>query len=153
MIVVSDTSPLTALLTVRNAELLRELFKEVVIPEAVQAELHRTHPVLPEWLRVQTVRDSSKVQAYLRQVDAGEAEAIALAEELNADRLLMDERKGRRLAREHGLAVVGLVGVVLLAKQARLIPSARDLFSRLDREAGVYLGEELVREALNSIGE
>ena len=153
MIVFSDTSPLTALLTVREAELLRELFKDVIIPIAVEKELRRTHAVLPDWLRVMPVHDVAKVQNYLKLVDAGEAEAIALAEEIQADQLLMDERKGRRLAREHGLAVVGLLGIVLLAKRSQLIPSARELLARLDREAGVYLGEDLVRDALKTVGE
>jgi predicted nucleic acid-binding protein len=52
MIVVSDPSPLTALLTVNEADLLVRLFKEVAIPEAVEAELLRSHPILPPWLQV-----------------------------------------------------------------------------------------------------
>jgi predicted nucleic acid-binding protein len=153
MIVVSDTSPLTALLTVGQADLLPKLFTEVAIPGAVEMELLRCHSPLPAWLRVLRVKDAAKVKNYSQLVDAGEAEAIALAEEIKADRLLMDERKGRRLAREHGLAVVGLLGVVLLAKQSRLIPSARALLDRLDHEAGVYLGDNLKTDALKSVGE
>jgi hypothetical protein len=125
MIVVSDTSPLTALLTVGEAELLVRLFVEVVIPEAVQTELRRSHPNLPAWLRVQLVHNVAKVRFYQQSVDRGEAEAIALAEEIRADHLRMDERKGRRLAQQHGLPVVGLLGVVLLARRRGLIPSAR----------------------------
>ena len=153
MIVVSDTSPLTALLTVREAELLPRLFQEVVIPTAVETELRRSHATLPGWLKILPAQNVAKVSAYAQLVDAGEAEAIALAEEIKADRLLIDERKGRRLAREHGLPVVGLLGVVLLAKRAGLIPSARTLLDRLDREAGVYLREDLKSDALQSVGE
>lgn len=98
MIVVSDTSPLTALLTVGQAELLPKLFREVVIPDAVRIELLRNHPRLPDWLRVASVKDSAQAERYSRIVDAGEAEAIELARELHADQLLIDERKGRRLA-------------------------------------------------------
>lgn len=153
MIVVSDTSPLTALLTVGQADLLPKLFKEVAIPAAVEIELLRCHSPLPAWLRVVRVNDAAKVKKYLLRVDAGEAEAIALAEQIKADRVLMDERKGRRLAREHGLAVVGLLGVVLLARQKKLIPSARNLLAALDHEAGIYLGEDLKAAALKSVGE
>lgn len=116
MIVVSDTSPLTALLTIGQSELLKKLFGDVVIPPAVKSELSRTHPVLPVWLRVEMLRDHAKATFYARSVDRGEAEAIALAEELHADHLLIDERKGRRLAQQQGLPVPGLLGVVLLAK-------------------------------------
>jgi len=153
MIVVSDTSPLTALLTVGEAGLLPRLFAEVVIPEAVQAELLRSHPQLPDWLRVRVVGDRHQVSRFAEVVDAGEAEAIALALELRADRVLMDERRGRRLAGQQGLRVVGLLGVVLLARQQRLIPSACALLERLDREAGMYLAKDVRETALRTVGE
>ena len=81
----------------------------------------------------------------------GEAEAIALAEELHADHLLIDERKGRRLAQQQGVPVVGLLGVILMAKRARLIPSARSLLNRLDEEAGIYLTDNLKDAALKRV--
>jgi predicted nucleic acid-binding protein len=153
MIVVSDTSPLTGLLIVGEADLLVRLFGEVIIPAAVEAELRRTHPTLPDWLRVQALRDGAKAAIYAQTLDRGEAQAIALAEELHADHLLIDERKGRRLAQQQGVPVLGLLGVVLLAKRARLIPSARSLLNRLDQEAGIYLREELKDAGLRSVGE
>src|SRR5665213_705843 len=107
MIVVSDTSPITALLAVEQADLLKQLFGEAVIPNAVETELLRMHPVLPAWLRVQSLQNFAKANVYAFSVDRGEAEAIALAEELHADHLLIDERKGRRLAQRQGLAVLG----------------------------------------------
>jgi predicted nucleic acid-binding protein len=153
MIVVSDTSPLTALLTVGEADLLPELFHEVIIPEAVLAELRRSHPLLPEWLRVVGVKDTEQASRYARIVDADEAEAIELARELHADHLLIDERKGRRLAVEEGVPVIGLLGVVLLAKRRQIIPSARMLLQRLENEAGMYLSEDVRTAALMTVGE
>ena len=153
MIVVSDTSPLTALLTIAHADLLRLLFGEVIIPTAVKAELLRTHAALPDWLRVQAPKDGEKASLYGQSLDRGEAEAIALAEELHADHLLIDERKGRRLAQQKGVPVVGLLGVVLMAKRARLIPSARSLLNQLDQEAGIYLTDNLKDAALKAVGE
>jgi uncharacterized protein len=153
MIVVSDTSPLTALLTVGQSDLLARIFGEVLIPAAVQRELLRAHAILPDWLKVQPVRDQAKVQTYAQKVDLGEAEAIALAEELQADFLLMDERKGRRLAQARHLRVIGLLGVILIAKRRGLISSARDLLSQLDEKAGVYLSSDLKNTALKSVGE
>lgn len=153
MIVVSDTSPLTALLTVGEADLLPGLFHEVVIPEGVLAELRRSHPSLPDWLRVAGVKDTEQVGRYAQIVDAGEAEAIELARELHADRLLIDERKGRRLAAEEGVPVIGLLGVVLLAKRRQVIPSARALLQRLENEAGMYLSEDIKNVALKAVGE
>lgn len=153
MIVVSDTSPLTALLTVGQSEILARLFGEVVIPQAVETELRRSHSTLPNWLRVRLLSDGAKADRYAQTVDRGEAEAIALAEELHADHLLIDERKGRRLAQHQGVPVVGLLGVVLMAKRAGLIASARILLNRLDQEAGVYWTDDLKETALKTVGE
>jgi len=153
MIVVSDTSPLTALLTVGEADLLPKLFHEVIIPEAVLGELLRSHPSLPDWLHVEGVKDTAQASRYAEIVDTGEAEAIELARELRAERLLIDERKGRRLAVAEGVAVIGLLGVVLLAKRRQLISSARVLLQRLEDEAGMYLSEEIKSAALKTVRE
>jgi predicted nucleic acid-binding protein len=153
MIVVSDTSPLTALLKLGEAELLPKLFQEVIIPEAVRHELLRNHFPLPLWLRVAGVKDTAQSEKYSQLVDAGEAEAIELARELQADRLLIDERKGRRLAIQEGVPVIGLLGVVLLARRKQFIPSARALIERLQAEASMYLAAEVKEAALNSVGE
>ena len=153
MIVVSDTSPLTALLTVGEAELLPTLFQEVIIPDAVRIELLRSHASLPDWLRVEGIKDVSQAGRYAQIVDIGEAEAIELARELGADRLLIDERKGRKLAVAEVVAVIGLVGVVLLAKRRQVISSARGLLDRLESEAGMYLSEEIKNAALATVNE
>lgn len=146
MIGVSDTSPLTVLLTVGEEGLLVKLFTEVVIPEAVRNELLRAHPILPGWLRVVPIMDAVQVQKHSRLVDAGETEAIELARELQADRLLIDERKGRKLAVQAGVAVIGLLGVVLLAKRKALIPSARELLDRMAAKAGcTWLMTSMIR--------
>ncbi|OGA03314.1 MAG: hypothetical protein A3H35_05740 [Betaproteobacteria bacterium RIFCSPLOWO2_02_FULL_62_17] len=96
------------------------------------------------------VSDTSPLTALLT---VGEAEAIELARELHADRLLIDERKGRKLAVAEGVAVIGLLGVVLLAKRRQIISSARVLLQRLEDEAGMYLSEEIKNAALLTVGE
>ena len=137
--------------TVGEADLLPKLFHEVIIPEAVLGELLRSHP--PGWLRVEGVKDTAQASRYAEIVDTGEAEAIELARELRAERLLIDERKGRRLAVAEGVAVIGLLGVVLLAKRRQLISSARVLLQRLEDEAGMYLSEEIKSAALKTVRE
>ena len=153
MIVVSDTSPLTALLTVNRSEVLPQLFAEVVVPRTVWDELRRSHIELPEWLKMQDVSDAQETARLAELLDEGEAEAIELAKELHADLLLIDERKGRRVAAEEGVPVIGLLGVVLLAKRRGLIPSARAMMAALRTEAGAYLSDELLDKALASVGE
>jgi uncharacterized protein len=99
------------------------------------------------------LKDVARARLYAQSVDRGEAEAIALAEELHADHLLIDERKGRRLAQQQRVPVVGLLGVVLMAKRVGIIPSARNLLNRLDQEAGVYWADGLKEMALKTVGE
>jgi hypothetical protein len=153
MIVVSDTSPLTALLTIGEVDLLFRLFGEVIVPEEVRNELERSHSSLPARIRVEAVKLPAEVARLSQIVDRGEAEAIELAKELHADRLLIDERKGRQLAQQEGIPVIGLVGIVLLAKRQGLIPSARRFIERLEQESGIYLAAEVRDHALKSVGE
>ncbi|MEX1028175.1 MAG: hypothetical protein WD049_09250 [Candidatus Paceibacterota bacterium] len=80
MIVVSDTSPVTALLQVGRGSLLPTLFDEVLIPPAVQAELLRFHQVLPDYLQVRAVQNEQAVVGLCQELDRGEAEAIVLAD-------------------------------------------------------------------------
>jgi predicted nucleic acid-binding protein len=86
-------------------------------------------------------------------LDRGEAEAIALAERLQADLLLMDERIGRRCARERSLRVVGLLGTLIVAKQRGLIAAVRPLVEQLRQQAGFYVSDTLLAEVLQRAGE
>ena len=153
MLVVSDTSPVTALLQIGRAELLRDLFGTVCIPRAVHEELALFHAMVPGFIEIRDVLDRSRVRALEKSLDLGEAEAIVLAVESSADHLLMDERRGRSIATAAGVPVIGLVGVLLLAKQRSLIPSLRDCLTDLQAKAGFYLSEELVAKALAAAGE
>jgi hypothetical protein len=153
MIVVSDTSPLTALLTIGEGGLLAQLFGEVIIPEEVRDELARSHTSLPAWIKVEAVRNRAEVARLSEIIDKGEAEAIELAKELHADRLLIDERKGRRVAILEGVSIIRLVGIAILAKRRQLILSARQLPDRLEQESGVYLSADIKSQALRTVGE
>jgi predicted nucleic acid-binding protein len=153
VIVVADTSPLLALSKVGQTEILRQLFGHVIIPPAVQVELVRCIPELPDWVRVEPVKNAEEARRMAQWVDWGEAEAIELAKELGADRLLIDERKGRKLAMVEGVQVIGVLGVLLLAKKKGLLLSLRELMEELKKEAGFYLAEALVAEVLEAAGE
>ena len=152
MLVVSDTSPLTALLKIRRADLLRQLFAQVLIPPAVEVELLRNHPFLPAWLEVRTPHHiPARIAA--AHLDRGETEALALALELHADTVLMDERLGRRAARELGLRATGLLGCLLLAKDARLLDAISPVISELQDLAGCWFDDALIAGTLRAAGE
>ena len=153
MIVISDTSAITALLQIGHADLLAQLFHEILIPEAVRDELLKNHSSLPLYLRCEPVRNLAEVKRLLAEIDPGEAEAIAMAKERHADILLMDELKGRRVAEREGLRFVGLMGVLIQAKQQHFIKSVRDLTAELERVADFRVSEKIKSAAFRKAGE
>lgn len=153
MLVVSDTSPISALLQIGRAGLLRDLYGAVCIPQAVSAELSRFHSSLPSFIEVREVADRARVDSLMPPLDVGEAEAIVLAIEVHADRLLIDERRGRVIAAQAGLPIIGLLGVLLLAKERGLLTTIRDVLNDLQSNASFYVADALVKRALEAAGE
>ena len=153
MIVVSDTSAITALLQVGRAELLQKLYGEVFIPEAVRGELAQSHSSLPTFVRCERVLNMDEVQRLLAEIDSGEAEAIVLAKERRADVLLIDDLEARRVAQREGVPFIGLLGVLVQAKQAGHVASVRDLTAELERVADFRLSAEIKEVAFRKAGE
>lgn len=152
MLVVGDTSPLTALLHIGRAELLRLLFGRVVIPPAVQAELLRDHASLPAWLEVQAPGFIPSAIAEAR-LDSGEAQALALALELRAETILMDERLGRRVAESLGLHPTGVLGCLVLAKRDGQLAAVAPVIVELQTAAGCWFDDALIESILRAAGE
>lgn len=159
MIVVADTSPLNYLVLIGHVEVLHQLYGRVVVPAGVATELAApgspppvrswaTTP--PDWLEVRRVEVPAG--SGLDSVDAGEAEAIVLAEGLRPDVLLMiDDRDGRREAARRGIPTTGTLGVLNDAAERRMIDLAQAL-NRLSRTtfraAPLLIRELLERERL-----
>jgi len=153
MLVIADASPLHYLILLASTEMLPRLFDRVVIPRTVAQELqHPQAPTVvrvwmaapPAWLTLQDV--STAPDARLALLDAGERDAILLAQSLHADLLLMDEWEGRREAARRGLTVTGVLGVLERAAQRELI----DLPAALTRllATNFYAPAALVRDLL-----
>ncbi len=105
MIVVSNTTPLIGLASIDRFDLLQILFGEVYVPLAVFSETvvagredggAKSQVSSATWIRTRQVRDRLAVEVLLDELDLGESEVIVLAREMNADWVLMDEKKGRR---------------------------------------------------------
>ncbi|MDJ0838870.1 MAG: DUF3368 domain-containing protein [Acidobacteriota bacterium] len=156
MIVVCNTSPLTNLAAIGRFELLHEIFDKLHIAEGVWAELNfggtewagRAQVAEADWIERHHVKNELLVHSLRRDLDRGEAETIALALELQADVVLLDEMEGRNTAQRMGLRVVGVVGLLLEAKNRGLLSSVRPWLERLQTEAGFYLSKRLFRYAL-----
>ena len=153
MPVVNNTSPIMNLAIIGELSLLRDQFGEVLIPGAVLEEL-RVEENLPGsqilrdalkdgWIRIEAVKQHPLVRAMQRDLDKGEAEAIALATEVDADWLLMDERDGRKTARSMKLKVVGVLGVLLKAQRNGKLNSLKKAMDRLQEKAGFYIRADL----------
>jgi len=153
MIVVSDTSVITALIQVGRQALLQDLYEIVLIPEAVHREFTSSHPILPGFLEVRAAADREKVAWLTTNLDLGEAEAIVLALESKADLLLIDEKVGRLAAVREGLAITGLMGVLVAAKRKNHIPSVRELVGQIETVAGFRVSEAVKLEAFRAAGE
>ncbi len=154
LIVVSDTSSILNLAAVDKLYLLRDLFAEIIVPPAVRQELSRKGIQLdPSWTRVVAPQDQNEVVRLRDQLDPGEAEAIVVAGELRATLLLLDERRGRRIAIERGLKVTGLLGVLARAKTRGLIPKCQPVLDDMIRIAGFWIGGELRARYLRELNE
>jgi len=150
---VSNTSPISNLLRVGAVDLLFKLFDEVWIPPEVASELLRFHAELPASLRILAPTDTGRVQQLRDQLDDGEAEAIVLADELGTDWLIIDEKPGRRVARAEGIPLLGVAGLLLKAKQQRLIAAVAPYLDELEQVAGFFLGKDVKAEVLRRAGE
>lgn len=126
--VVTDASPLIYLSVLGRFPLLQRLFGTVCLPDAVLREVAASPVTLPGavetraavedgWLRPTTVCNRLAVEALLTDLHLGEAEAIVLARELGAGRVLLDDRLARNRAKALGLTVTGTIGLLLLARQ------------------------------------
>ncbi len=151
------------MIAIGHIELLAQIYGTIVIPTAVANELASAAPEdvgvrqVPSlaWISIRPVTDRSLVN-YLqgdRQLHLGEAEAIALAFELNAERLVIDERLGRREANRLGIPIVGILGILVAAKTRGLISAVQPVMDRLIAEADFRVAPQLYTEILTMAGE
>lgn len=156
MIVVSDTSALCNLAIVDHLWLLESIYQTVIIPDVVARELtEASNPLIPAilqsgWIQPQPLTNSELANQLQQErgLDAGEANAIALALELQADDLLIDERLGRQEALRLGLSIIGILGILLVAKQRSLIPQVQPVMDTLISQAGFRVSSQLYQRVL-----
>jgi predicted nucleic acid-binding protein len=160
---VSDTSPVSNLAVIKQLGLLRQQFDKVSIPEAVFSECRQighseTRELILDairegWLIVQPVIDITLVNILLARLHRGEAEAIALAIGIDAELLLIDEREGRQAAREVGLNVRGVLGILLRAKRTGGLSAIRPSIEMLKTHARFFIAHDLEAAILKESGE
>ena len=158
--VVSNSGPLIALATIGKFDLLKNLFGQIYIPQAVYDEVVVYGEGEPgaketkeaEWIETLQVEDRLAVNLLREEMDAGESEAIVLAQELDAAYVLIDEAVARRKARLIGLRMTGTLGILLMAKEVGLIPAVRPVLDEL-RRTEFRISSKVYREILAKAGE
>lgn len=161
MIVVSNTSPIYNLAVVGELDLLEQLYGRLLIPHAVAGELsalgvEQFDPGTPSpirWIEVQAVSDNTLVGTLLMELDVGEAEAVVLALEAEADLVLLDERIARKIASRSGLRLTGVLGILVEAKRKKIIPLVKPLLDAIVAKAGFWIGKALYEAVLQEAGE
>lgn len=158
--VVSNSGPLIALATIGKLGLLKDLFGQVCIPQSVYDEVVVSGAGEPgakevheaEWVKTLKVEDRLAVTLLQEEMDAGESEAIVLAQELNADRVLIDEAIARRKARLIGLRMTGTLGILLMAKETGLISAVKPVLDDL-KQTDFRMSSRVYQEVLTKAGE
>ncbi|MGA2349583.1 MAG: DUF3368 domain-containing protein [Terracidiphilus sp.] len=163
MLAVSNTSPISNLAAIGHLGLLKSQFSELWIPDAVFVEL-TAHPdpiaqttiqaaIRDQLIRIGTPRDSGLLRLLLLQLHRGEAEEIALTTDIDAEIVLIDEQEGRQLASKTGLAVTGVLGVLLRAKRAGEIAAIKPEIALLRHKSHFVVSPALEGNILSAAGE
>lgn len=156
--VVSNTTPLLTLLKIGRLDLLQKLCSEICIPSAVfheieagKAKSYYVDLSKISWIKIIEI-SNPKTASYFLDLDQGEAEAIMLASEIEAELILLDEKLGRFHAKHIGLKVTGTIGILLKAKQLNFVSNIKTLLQEMQQK-GIWLSEDLIAEALKIAGE
>lgn len=151
--IISNTTPILSLLKINKLEILKELYGQVIIPNAVYQEVEAgKHKEFYkdltqfDWLIIKDIKDTNS-REYFIDFDDGEAEVLILAKEINADLVILDEILGRRYAEILKFNLTGTLGVLLKAKEKKIIKSLKELLNELT-EKGTWLNPKLINTVL-----
>ena len=126
-IIIADTSCLIILTKIGELDLLEHLFQKVAITPTIAQEYQEE---LPEWITIQSSNEKS-YRAIAEIIDEGEASAIALALEIGDCRLILDDIRARKYAKQLDLSVTGTLGIIAQAQKAGIIPSALTVIDKI----------------------
>jgi predicted nucleic acid-binding protein len=159
-IVISNASPLIGLSSINCLHILKELWNEIIIPEAVYNEVvvdasgkpnvDRILDACNKWLKITVVKNKQEVDVLKAILDEGESEVIALAQELNADLVLIDNREPRIFARAVNLKIIGTIGIIKLAWKKGLIKDPLKEIYKL-RLNGFWIDDGLIEQIKKDI--
>ncbi len=141
-IIVSDTSCLIALSKIGFLNILRDLFKEIIITKEVRDEFGSN---LSEWIIIAEVKNKDKQIEIEKRLDRGEANSIAIALEIKDSTLIIDEVKGLNIAKSLHLDIIGTIGILLIAQKKDIIKDALSIILKLQNK-GFRLSETIIEK-------
>ena len=154
--VIANTTPIIALADIGHLDLLQKLYTEIIIPEAVHAEIlsepARSQVSAADWIKVQKVANANTKSLFSARLHAGEVEVIILAQERSADLLIIDDNAAKKTAKYLGLTVTGTMGVNLRAKREGHINAVKPLIDSLIKD-GLYVSTQVQNFVLTEAGE
>ena len=157
MILIADTSALISLSVCNSLQLLDDIFIKVVVPEEVFIEATKSNKpeakLLKKYLHDKVMKVDMNDFIYLDgYVDAGETEAMKLYKTLSADKLLIDDKRGRKIAKLNNISIIGSLGILIHAKQLGLIQEVKPRINKI-LNSSIYLEASLVEHVLEISGE
>lgn len=147
-IVISDASCLIALNNIDLLNILKDLYDEVIITNEVKNEFGES---LPNWINVVKVQDLQKKRELEEVLDAGEASSIALSLEIEDSILIIDERKGKKIASSLNIKIIGTIGILILAYKKGLIKDLITVILKLVNK-GFRLSDNLLNRIIDQFG-
>ncbi len=158
--VVANTTPLIALSHVGQLELLKRLYEEIIIPEAVYKELSaKTESVCKkavdrssDWIRVEKIENQMAKAMYKTQLHDGEVEVMILSKEIGADVVIIDDANAKKHAKYLGLPVTGTLGVLIKAKQKGYVSELKPVLYQMAQN-GIYISQKVIKLCLEQAGE
>ncbi|MDD6811034.1 MAG: DUF3368 domain-containing protein [Lachnospiraceae bacterium] len=158
--VVVNTTPLIALSNVGQMEILKKLYGEIMIPEAVYRELSvkeesickKTVDCSLDWIQVNKIKNQMAKSMYKTQLHDGEVEVMILAKEIEADVVIIDDANAKKHAKYLELPVTGTLGVLIKAKQEGYVDELKPILYQMVQN-GIYISQSLIEMCLKQVGE
>jgi len=157
MKVVANTTPLISLASIGKLELLKDIFGEIIVADAVYNEIKAKQgygysEIDNDYIKVQSIKGIAYRDFLLSQLDLGETETIILAKEIDADFVIIDENIAYKIAKSSELNVVRTLSLLLRAKEKELIPALKPLLDEMILK-GRWYSQRVYKTILEQAGE
>lgn len=156
--VISNATPLIALNKIGKLDLLRQVYKEIIIPYAVYEEVVLDFDAPDDFVQknnfinVMKIKNEEAKKLFVTSLHKGEVEVMILAKEIKADICIIDDLLARKYAKYYGLQITGTIGIILKAKKLGIITEIRPIMNELI-DSDIYIDKKLYNKALKIAGE